>query len=126
LAFGHGRFVVVENSFVLVSTNGVNWQRISVGASPFTSIAFGSGRFALGSRTGTMRSSVDDGVTWTRHDTSNSAPISSVVFGNGSFVAAGEGGLLMQSDPVVVLSIENAHNPALTIRGPRWREYQVK
>lgn len=126
VTFGNGRFIAVEPIFVNISSNGVNWQRISLGSSPFSSIAYGSGRFALGSLTGTMRSSVDYGLTWTRHETGNSIWIHSVVFGNGSFVAAGEGGLIMQSDPVVLLSINRGQSPALTITGPRWREYQVK
>jgi hypothetical protein len=127
VTYGMGRFIAIENrGFLDISTNGINWQRINVSTSPWTCIGYGAGRFVLGSSSGTMRGSMDGGLTWTRYDSGNSVPMRSVVFGDGTFVAGGDSGAIIQSDPIVLLQIARSSDVALTVSGPRDREYQIE
>jgi hypothetical protein len=127
IACGCGRFIAIEQrGFVDVSTNGLDWQRVKVSTSPWTCIGYGAGRFVLGSSSGTMRGSVDGGLSWTRFDSGNSVPMRSVVFGDGTFVAGGDNGAILQSDPIVLLQIAESTDTIITVSGPRERDYQIE
>jgi hypothetical protein len=49
-----------------------------------------------------------------------------LAFGDGTFIAGTERGGLLQSDPMVTMSMRAALPPQLEISGPRHRQYQIE
>jgi hypothetical protein len=94
---------------VLTSPNGKNWSEWSVDdVVAFEDICFAGGRFVAVGWQGDVFSS-RDGEHWTRHESGVRLGLHSVTFGNDRFLVAGSGGLILQSDPLVVLRGEADH-----------------
>ena len=91
MAFGNSVFVAVSDSTILSSTNGIDWQPRSSGATDRLSfICFGNGVFVISEKnTGTVLTSTD-GVTWAISTYYGGYPTGLVVypmaFGNGRFI----------------------------------------
>lgn len=154
IAFGNGRFVTLGTVFTAqktnyeisgTSTDGLNWiahqatfQGFEPGAPEFgpLRIAFGNGQFvAVGSSTpgpptgrGIIQTSVD-GLAWRRRKQSTRSPLEGIAFGNGRFVAVSSGGEILQSGPIINLSIALGTDlsPAtLLLEGPTGLSYTIQ
>jgi hypothetical protein len=131
VAYGNGRFVVVGSGPVLVSEDATNWVRTAY-ISHLQNVAFGGGYFvAVGGETDfpSSESSVwssQDGATWTRHSIFGGQALPAVTYGNGSFVTGGYRGGILQSDPLIALSLSMNPVAKLTISGPNQRTYEIE
>ena len=123
IAYGGGKFIAVGNEIagsvlddkyglMAYSTDsGVTWTNITENITGLTwsrngtdynigainAIAYGNGKFVVGSTGGFIAYSADDGTTWTavqdttfRMDTQSDG-VNSIAYGNGKFVAGGGG-----------------------------------
>jgi hypothetical protein len=90
LAFGNGRFIATGPDGVLVSANGINWQKAVIDA-PYatawiTDLHFDGSRFLARSALGVIAS--PDGISWT---TLSETITDSLGYGDGTFVAVRSG-----------------------------------
>lgn len=104
---GNGVFVAVEEALelgaILTSSDGLNWTYTFSTYGPLNGITYGNGTF-VGLRTplpagGELLTSAD-GVSWAFRTTGNSVGLNAITYGNGTFVAVGDGGTILQSDPL--------------------------
>lgn len=90
IAFGKGQFVAVcggATSFILTSTNGIDWVEHASGLqNNLTAVTFGGGQFVVGSDGGRILTS-DDAVQWVERDFGTSADLAGLAFGGGQFAA---------------------------------------
>jgi hypothetical protein len=147
IAYGNGRFVVLGSSFTnqtsyeisLVSPDGVSWV-MQQSLSPFAygwppqAIAYGNGQFvAVGNwdldlSRGTIQTS-RDGLTWSPLQVIAPWEFRGVAFGNGRFVAVGGNGGILQSGPIISLSITPNTSPglpSLSLEGPTGLNYTIQ
>ncbi len=134
---GGGRFVIVGNSTIATSTDGTNWQvQTSSEFGPLSDVAYGAGWFAA--TTGVISSNPTlvkqpnllwvsaDGIHWTPRLSPSAQGIGPIAFGDGAFVVGTQNGGILQSDPMVKLSIKDTLPPILEISGPLHRQYQIE
>jgi len=137
VAGGAGRFVAVGGNGPVSSSDGTNWV-----ASPgheldnFSYVAFGAGWFVATSGAAYSTSTLiapprpywisSDGINWTRRTVATPQAMGPLAFGDGTFIAGTERGGLLQTDPLITLSLRAAALPELQISGPRHRQYQIE
>jgi hypothetical protein len=134
VAFGNGKFVASGQDGFWLSGDGLDWVRSALHDSTVRQIAFGAGYFvaAVGyDEIGSVRResfiwTSSDGVNWTRHRPFTERALTAVAFGNGSFVVVGTGGTILQSDPLVSLSLSMGVAPTLRLSGPKDRWYDLE
>ena len=106
IAFGNGRFVIVEGNFsnsVAWSTDGVTWNVTTMPAnadsieSNWFDIAFGNGRFVAIADNATMVAYSFNGATWYSSTLPVSADWRKVVYGSGTFLALADGEIAASS-----------------------------
>lgn len=79
---------------IVTSTNGVNWNVYNAGVSRVTAIAFnGLGRAACVNTIGQIRTSDNNGQTWTLRSTLSNMQLKSMAYGNGVWVVGGRDNL---------------------------------
>jgi hypothetical protein len=102
---------VGDEGVVLVSADGVQWNRPATGTnSSLPGVAYGAGRFvALASAGGTLTSA--DGEVWSPGNTGQTQSLASIAFGAGRFVSVGFGGTILTSEDGLAWS---AVSPAVT------------
>lgn len=110
IVFGKNKFVCLDDTKAMYSTDGINWNQVTVDASlfTFTDIAYGNDVFigtASNPKTdpasrGIVRST--DGITWTRPATAPTDTCVSVKYGNGIWVA-----LVVTADYKCAISSDN-------------------
>jgi hypothetical protein len=82
VAFGDG------STDAAYSTNGINWNAVTVPYVFYRDVAYGTGTFvAVGYSSGVAAISKDDGLTWTSASLGTTSNWASVAFGNGKFIA---------------------------------------
>ncbi|MFO1476719.1 MAG: hypothetical protein U1F98_08715 [Verrucomicrobiota bacterium] len=133
IVYGNGTFVATGYSVLATSGDGTNWtfaSSLSVsGANP---IAFGDGWFVLPEAGGVLSFGAEKNV-WISRDGTNWSIVPSgcarsqrqAAFGDGTFVIATVSGGILQSDPIVLLSISMNPEPQLTLSGPANRAYEI-
>ena len=96
-----GRTVTVNrfSSFIFHSADRINWARVTVGMTNYTSIAFGNGRFVAVGSNGSLAATSTDGATWTIINDLSISGLSwnQVHFDNGRWVVVGFGGSIATS-----------------------------
>ncbi len=95
LAFGNGVYVAVgyNTNKVFYSTNGVNWNTVTVDFTrEWASIAYGNGVFIIIAWNTSKYMRSTDGVNWTYHDFPSVRFYHDIEFGDGKFVVVGHGG----------------------------------
>jgi hypothetical protein len=70
-----------------------------------------------------------DGITWTSRDSPRGNDLNGIAFGNGYFVAVGTTGTILQSGPIINLSV--TPNPStrllsLSLEGPGDLDYTIQ
>lgn len=134
---GAGRFVAVGGSTLASSADGTNWiAQFSNDPGTLSDVAFGAGWFVA--TTVVNSSSTEpikqpqpywispDGINWRRYTVMTAQGMGPIAFGDGAFIAGtGRSGLL-QTDPLITLSLKHGALPELGISGPRYRDYQVE
>lgn len=131
VAFGNGRFVAVGPYSSMATTDGTNWLSRSVPQFRASAVAFGGGFFvAVGSDFSSRSESgiwiSQDGLDWSYRSSHTSRPLRRVAFGNGTFLVAGWNGAILQSDPIVNLTVEMEPEPRLTLSGPGGCSYRIE
>jgi len=117
ITFGNGQFVLVGGCDIcgqppiLTSTDGVNWTVQQGTEASLSSVAFGGNHFvAVGGWHLDFRDATRiimtsaDGVHWDRQESSSTA-LWSVAYGNGHFVAVGDFETILESGPMIDLSL---------------------
>jgi len=123
VAYGNGRFVAGGDGSCVFFPETTNYVQTLGG--PAWCVCFGSGFFVGGRWSGALVTS-SDGINWTARDADQGdLSIRDVAYGRNTFVAVGDAGLILQSDPIVGLSLRpatrgNGQGSAmeLTISGP--------
>jgi hypothetical protein len=105
IAYANGRWIAVGNrGRAAISTNGTTWTGIE--GSPFggntisiNAIAYGNNRWIAGGNNGVMRTSTDNGDTWTNltHPFGSSNAINGIAYGSNRWVAVGDNGSMATS-----------------------------
>ena len=135
VASGNGKFVAVGNNVILASSDGTNWvAQSSTAFGQMADITFGDGFFvataALNYYTGPRDESPiwisTDGVHWSKRSSRTPLIFSTISFGNGTFVLGGSGGAILQSDPLVNLTMTMQSMPQLFLWGPTNRSYRIE
>ena len=137
VACGNGTFVAVGDNTILTSKDGTNWTaQISGQFQSLSSVAFGAGFFVVtqsGPYFGNPYNPVEnliwistDGVHWASRHSNTMRSLAKSAFGNGTFVLAGVAGAVLQSDPLVELSLTMQPAPALVLSGPVNRSYHIE
>jgi hypothetical protein len=90
-AFGAGKFVVAGDG-IKWSGNAWGWGGTSGASGQIAAVAFGDGKFAALSKTGTNAYTSEDGQSWTSVSASGAADMADMVFAGGKFVAVGKAG----------------------------------
>lgn len=94
IAYGNGRFVMVEGDFsnsVAWSANGISWTVTTLPSnddsteSNWVDIAYGNGRFVAVAESSAMAAYSFDGATWTKSNLPSTAEWSSIAYGQGVF-----------------------------------------
>jgi hypothetical protein len=135
VAAGNGTFVAVGPDIVMTSSDGTNWNtQTSMQFGLLTKVAFGGGFFVavtgqpyyapVYSESGIWISR--DGLHWAKRDSNTVRGLSTVAFGNGTFVIGGDRSLILQSDPIVNLSLAINGAPHLFIDGPTNRGFRLE
>lgn len=103
VAWGAGAFIAVggdQNSMVMRSTDGANWQEDlhPSGTQWKGGVAYGDGRWVAVGGVGTVIYSDDGGSVW--QDASERLPSAGrdIAYGGGRFVAVGDGGMIATGD----------------------------
>ena len=106
IAFGNGRFVIVEGNFsnsVAWSTDGVTWTVTTLPANTDSSesnwydIAFGNGRFVAIADNATMVAYSFNGATWYASTLPVNADWRKIAYGSGVFLALADGEIAASS-----------------------------
>ncbi len=111
--FHQGRILAGgESGAVLTSTNGVSWSAAAPTSFDIRGFASsGNAVVAVGSYGGAGRVQASlDGLTWPGTAVAFAAPVNAVAYGGSTFVAVGDGGAIIQSDPVVDGSVNSWTN----------------
>ena len=103
ITHGGGKFVAVGGvGGILVSRDGLKWQRANRGAIPnLSSSTYLNGMFFCvgggdGGASGSICKSLD-GINWNIQLFTNGAYVGGIAYGNGSYIAAGSGGMVLRS-----------------------------
>ena len=131
VTWGNGRFVAVGPYGSMTTTDGTNWLSQSVTQFRVSDVAFGGGFFvAIGNHD--PYASVEapvwvstDGLNWSRRHLHVARFLYTVTFGNGTFLVTGMSGIVLQSDPVVNLTVQIGPEPQLTLSGSAGRSYRI-
>ncbi len=135
VACGNENFVAVGDNTILTSNDGTNWiSQISGQFGVLSAVAFGGGFFvATGPGIYSPGLSVEapiwissDGIHWSSRHSKTSRGLLNVAFGNGTFVIGGETGAILQSDPVMYLTLTMQPAPQLLLWGPVNRSYRIE
>jgi len=134
VAEGNGMFVAVGPNVVMTSSDGTNWSTQTSGLFGYLSkVAFGGGFFvAVAPQSyGPVYSESAiwvsrDGLHWSKRDSNTKRGLSTVAFGNHTFVIAGDYSLILQSDPIINLSMMFNGAPQLSVDGPTNRSYRIE
>ena len=123
LVFGNGSFVAVAGGgSVYASANGLSWTTNSAAGASVRDVAFGGGQFvAVGASGGFTAGAIvtsSDGVNWQERAVATTEFLRQVEYGCHSFVAIGGTNLVLQSDPVVMLSLANSAGLQFTLSAP--------
>jgi hypothetical protein len=96
-------FVGGDSGIVLTSSDGISWTPAAPTSFDIRGLASsGNAIVAVGKYTSIGKLHVSrDGFTWPGSATEFSEPLNAVAFGQSSFVAVGDGGLIVQSSPVL-------------------------
>jgi hypothetical protein len=105
IAYANGRWIATgSRGRAAISTNGTTWTGIE--DSPFggntisvNAIAYGNNRWIAGGNNGVMRTSTDNGDTWTNltHPFGSSNAINGIAYGNNRWVVVGASGNMATS-----------------------------
>jgi hypothetical protein len=135
VAAGNGKFVAVGPGVIMTSSDGTNWlTQTSSQFAYLTKVAFGGGFFVAVASPWSFstlhpESTIlisNDGVHWTKKRSRTSRRLSTVAFGNGAFVIGGDNSLILQSDPIINLSLSMTGLPQLWIDGPVHHDYRIE
>lgn len=99
IAFGNGKFVVVNQSagLVITSTNGTDWTPYSANTNKaLYGLAFGGGKFVAAGASGLIMTS-SDGTSWQPQASGTTAHLYHMNYDNGQFVAVGDSGTILSS-----------------------------
>jgi hypothetical protein len=92
IVFGAGKFVVLSDSGIRYSADGLFWNNANGSFfPPMTALTFGNGKFVASSSSGRFYTSLN-GIDWTQGDIVPSG-YRSVVYGSNGFVGVGDNGL---------------------------------
>lgn len=84
IAYGNGKFVIVDNTSVYCSTDAITWTETALSFACGL-LTYADGRFVIVSKTRTAYS--EDGITWTETtSTLQSDSLLDIAYGNGRFV----------------------------------------
>jgi hypothetical protein len=99
VTYGSLRFMALTAAGTMItSADGISWTTVSNVVSA-GSLAFGNSYFLAGSSPlGLWTSS--DGMSWQSRSALKGKSINNFAFGGGTFVAVGNGGVILQSDPI--------------------------
>ena len=90
LAYGQGRYVVVNAGGLTTSTNGSSWTSVSSAlSSQLAGLAFANNLFVLTAWNGGIATS-PDGVTWTARASGSTRNLWGAAYGNGLWLAVGQ------------------------------------
>lgn len=136
LAHDGSTIVAVGRSVILVSTNARDWSVSHTGEFNLLSVIHGGGWFvATGPSTDTLASDVlltsTDGRQWTRREIGASLIPRCLAFDGRSFLLGGEGGVILQSDPLATpvlpsLALRRAEDLELILTGDSGRKYWIE
>ena len=89
IAYGEGIFVITDGSYILYSTDSINWTEVGLFSTNGRNIAYGMGLFVITTSFGRNVAYSEDGINWTKIDDALSSNmwLSNVAYGNGTFVA---------------------------------------
>jgi hypothetical protein len=140
IAYGNGQFVAVgAEAAIFTSNDGVRWiPRTPRLSPPFwdtgTSITYGNGYFVAAGNDccrdspNSFQTSAD-GVNWVQSNGVTWNFLSGVAYGNSYFVAVGPCGTILQSGPIIRLSITantEAKLGSLSLEGPAGLAYIIQ
>ncbi len=137
---GAGKFVAVGGNTIATSTDGLNWSVQTLpDLGPSVSVAdvaFGAGWFVASSITPTYSSNPpkqpgvfwvsSDGYHWSRRSSPASQGLGNIAFGDGTFVVGTRNGGILQSDPLITLSLVSTPAPKIQIFGPHNKSYRIE
>lgn len=144
VCYGNGRFVAVGggcpryhcSSRSVVSADGLEWTEFGFDGRVLDCIAHGSGIFVsvggwscgdFGCPTPGAIAISRDGAEWSlAAGPGDFSWLRGVAYGNGSFVAVGDGGTILQSDPVISLGLIIDEFPRLTLCGRVPGTYRIE
>lgn len=87
------------NPYALSTQNGTTWTRSTLPYDTWwVSIAYGNGRYIVGSAAMNNVASSQDGITWTLYATIPNGNIETIVYENGMFFAVGAGQISYSTD----------------------------
>jgi hypothetical protein len=137
VAYGNGKFVGVGVNVIAVSDNGINWtSQSSFQFGPLNDIAFGAGLFVAvpvssygpppTAPPGTTIWISTDAIHWSsRQLPTDRSGWYDISFGDGTFVVGSDHSAILQSDPLVNLSLTLQPAPQLLVSGPNHRSYRI-
>lgn len=101
IAYGNGKFVIVGNGVVFVSTDAITWQSvpISIGYGSIDNIVYGNGKFVAIVDMATVIYS-EDGITWTQATLPYNYIVRYTAYGNNIFVITTNAGVFISSDGI--------------------------
>jgi hypothetical protein len=134
VAYGSGRFVAVGGyGTIVTSPDGTNWvHQPSPTGCDLGAVAYGNGQFLLTACYPLVDGLLyivtsSDGVNWVvRYRPWGSA---NIAFVNGRFMAVGGSGQILQSDPIISLSLQPTTEPGalkLSLAGPSGLAYTLQ
>jgi hypothetical protein len=125
IAYGSGTFIATGNSGpMLISTDGISWDTASPGPPEWLNeVAFANGLFVAHSYDALYSST--DGLHWDSHPVPVSTQPVSLSVGQFSFFLVGPQGAILESDPVVRLTLALADFPQLNIYGPTGHLFRI-
>jgi hypothetical protein len=137
IAYGNGEFVAVGGlGEIETSYDSSNWLARSFTVEPWfdgspSGIAYGNGHFVAVSCCGRGSAIITsaDGVNWRLSYKATWNYFSGVAYGNGRFVVVGRNGVILQSGPIIRLSITantDTKLPSLSISGPAGLAYTIQ
>ena len=136
VAAGNGLFVAAGYNVIATSADGTNWTKQS--SSVFGSlrdVTFGNGVFMAVGANGSQGSAFreespvwisTDAVNWSRVSSKTPRSLSKAAFGNSTFVISGAASAILQSDPLLSLTISAQPQPLLQLFGPADRACRIE
>src|SRR5262249_25521779 len=70
-----------------------------------------------------------DGINWTGHWPGREIGLFNIAYGDGRFVTVGYGGAILESGPMITLSLAPSHvtgMPSLSVDGPSGLDYTIQ